>query len=207
MPVKLRMMPHTVPNSPTNGATEPTVARMFSRSDSRSISPATAAPIAVASRSRVPPLSIAVARGRAPPFGDARRQHARRRQLVVAVRLVEGVDVLGLPEFALEPRASRARVRPSRRQNDEDDRPGPDAGEQQPDHHHLHHPVGLEEQRDRRQRRGVGVEDGVHGVSSCRQQAPDRWSIQAARLAPRPARRRDQRRRHVRVGQQIARRA
>ena len=57
MPVKLRMIPHTVPNSPTNGATEPTVARMFNRSDSWSISLATAAPIAVASRSRVPPRS------------------------------------------------------------------------------------------------------------------------------------------------------
>ncbi|MCY1172744.1 hypothetical protein D9M73_128870 [compost metagenome] len=46
-----------MPNKPTNGATAPTVARMFNRSDSVSISLATAEPIAVASRSRVPSRS------------------------------------------------------------------------------------------------------------------------------------------------------
>ena len=56
--VKLRMMPHTVPNSPTNGATDPTVASTLSRSDSWSISLATADPIVVPSRSRVPSRSM-----------------------------------------------------------------------------------------------------------------------------------------------------
>ena len=51
------MIPHTVPNSPTNGATEPTVASTFSRSASRSISVATAEPMTRPSRSRVPSRS------------------------------------------------------------------------------------------------------------------------------------------------------
>ena len=38
MPWKAVMMPQTVPNSPTKGATEPTVARNRSRRSSRSIS-------------------------------------------------------------------------------------------------------------------------------------------------------------------------
>jgi hypothetical protein len=38
------MMPQTVPNSPTNGATDPIVASQFSRSASLSTSAATAAP-------------------------------------------------------------------------------------------------------------------------------------------------------------------
>jgi hypothetical protein len=57
MPVKLLMIPQTVPNSPTKGATEPTVARMLSRSERRSTSVATAAFIRLASRSRVPARS------------------------------------------------------------------------------------------------------------------------------------------------------
>ena len=62
MAVKLRMMPHTVPNRPTNGATEPTVARMLRRSPRRSSSAATAAFIRLASRSRVPARSTCAAR-------------------------------------------------------------------------------------------------------------------------------------------------
>ena len=58
MLVKLRMMPQTVPNRPTKGATAPIVARMLSRSPSRSISSAAVAPIVVASRSRVPSRSM-----------------------------------------------------------------------------------------------------------------------------------------------------
>ena len=73
MAVKLRMMPQTVPNRPTKGATEPTVARMFRRSHSRSSSAATAAFIR-----RRQPLAGAGAvddRGsrRAAPFVDGRR--------------------------------------------------------------------------------------------------------------------------------------
>ncbi len=58
MLVKLRMMPHTVPNSPTKGATEPTVARMLSRSDRRSTSAAVAVPSAAPRRWRVPSRSM-----------------------------------------------------------------------------------------------------------------------------------------------------
>ena len=58
MPVKLRMMPQTVPNSPTKGATAPTVASTFSRSDNRSISLAIDDDSTVESRERVASLSI-----------------------------------------------------------------------------------------------------------------------------------------------------
>ena len=55
---KLRMIPQTVPNKPTNGATDPVVARKFKRLDKRSVSAAIAASITVNSRSRVPARSI-----------------------------------------------------------------------------------------------------------------------------------------------------
>ena len=58
MAAKLRMMPHTVPNRPMNGATEPVVARKFRRLARRSVSAAIVASIAVASRSRVPARSM-----------------------------------------------------------------------------------------------------------------------------------------------------
>ncbi len=58
MAVKLRMIPQTVPNRPTNGAIDPTVARTLSRSAILSMAPATAEFIAVESRSRVPTGSM-----------------------------------------------------------------------------------------------------------------------------------------------------
>ena len=84
MPVKLRMMPQTVPNRPTNGATEPTVARMFSRSDSgRSRSPP--------SRPSPSPAARACRRGRSRCRAVERRhsvtpggEHPRDRQIAVA---------------------------------------------------------------------------------------------------------------------------
>ena len=57
MSLKLRMIPQTVPNRPTNGATEPTVARMLSRPARRSTSAVTALCSAADRRERVPSLS------------------------------------------------------------------------------------------------------------------------------------------------------
>ena len=62
IPVKLRMMPQTVPNRPTKGATAPTVASIFSRSDRRSTSLAMVDDNTVDSRDRVASLSIGVTR-------------------------------------------------------------------------------------------------------------------------------------------------
>ena len=54
MAAKLFMMPHTVPNSPTKGATEPTEARNTIQRSSRSISRCTVTVMARSSRSCVP---------------------------------------------------------------------------------------------------------------------------------------------------------
>src|SRR6478736_3652029 len=54
---KLFMIPQTVPNRPTNGATAPVVARKLSRSASESASSATCPSIASATRARVPSRS------------------------------------------------------------------------------------------------------------------------------------------------------
>ncbi len=52
---KLVMMPQTVPNRPTNGAVEPTVARNSSRRSSRSISRLMVTSITFSTRSWMPP--------------------------------------------------------------------------------------------------------------------------------------------------------
>ena len=52
MAEKLRMMPQTVPNSPTNGAVEPTEARNTIHRSSRSISRVTVTVMARSMRSR-----------------------------------------------------------------------------------------------------------------------------------------------------------
>ena len=103
-----RMMPQTVPNRPTNGATEPTVARMLRRSPRRSSSAATAAFIRLARRSRVPARSTTAAAGRAAPFVEPGGEDRGGRQLLRAALGVEGVDVVGRPEVALDrPRSAR----------------------------------------------------------------------------------------------------
>ena len=148
MSVKLRMIPQTVPNRPTKGATEPTVARMLSRAASRSVSAATAECMATARRERVPSRSTRLAGGRAAPFGDAGGEHlgARAARSCRAPR-----------RSCRYPRLSRNRARTGRSRGGsrrifaplaDDDRPGPDAGEEQADHHDLDDDVGLQEQGD-----------------------------------------------------------
>ena len=84
MAVKLRMIPQTVPNRPTNGATEPTVARMLRRAASLSISAVTAECMATASAgARALAVDLA-ARGRAAPFGDAGGEHLGAGQVALA---------------------------------------------------------------------------------------------------------------------------
>ena len=128
MSEKLRMIPQTVPNRPTNGATEPIVARMLRRAGDlvglrrhrrmqRDRQP----------RARALAIDPA-ARGRAAPFGDAGGEHLGGGMLLPPAHLVEGVDILGPPEVALEALAvagGAAQLQPLA----DDDRPGPDAGE------------------------------------------------------------------------------
>ena len=101
------------------------------------------------------------ARGGAPPFRDACAEHLGDRQRGIAFDPVERVDILGLPEITLEPLDLAARAAEPEEEA-EDDRPGPDAGEQQPGHHDLHHGIGVQEDGDRRQRGRIGVERQIH---------------------------------------------
>jgi hypothetical protein len=84
---------------------------------------------------------------RAPPLGDAGGEHPGRGQIAPSPRLVEAVDILGLPEVALEPVILPADA-PHLRPVAGDDRPGPDRGEQQQHHHDLHGQIGVQEEPD-----------------------------------------------------------
>jgi len=92
------------------------------------------------------------ASGGAPPFGQPGSEHLGGRQLRLAMRFIKAVHIVRLPKVGLErlgflvdPAQAEAVA--------EDDRPGPDAGEHQPDHHHLDDQIGLHEQGHRRQQR------------------------------------------------------
>ena len=126
MAVKARMMPHTVPNSPTNGATEPTVARMLRRSPRWSSSVATAAFMRLARRSRVPARSTTPPRGRAAPFVEPGGEDRGGGQLLGAADCVEAVDVARRPEVALIGLGLAVDAAQAQRVA-EDDRPGPHA--------------------------------------------------------------------------------
>ena len=134
------------------------------------------------------PVARAVAidhllRGRAPPFGDARRHHLGRGMLHLATGFVETVDILRLPEIRLELAAFLAGAAQADRKAD-DDRPGPDAGQQQAQHHPLHDDVGLKEQGQRGNGGGVGHRGDVwqvegHGWRSSPWQRRLKISVQA----------------------------
>src|SRR3546814_19179582 len=79
---------------------------------------------------------------------DAGPEHTRDRQRAILVQAVESIDIVGLPEIAFELLAGAAQAADAAAEAD-DDRPHPDAGEQQPEHDELHHPIGLDEQGDR----------------------------------------------------------
>ena len=89
-----------------------------------------------------------VAGRRAAPLGDAGAEHLGTRQRLLAALLDEAVDIVGLPEVALEGGIALADAADPQRMGD-DDRPGPDAGEDEPGHHRLDDDVGPQEQGDR----------------------------------------------------------
>ena len=101
-------MPSTVPNRPTKGATEPTVARMLRLRGE----PVGLRRHRAVHRDREPGAGAVLvellAGGRAAPFGDAGGEHLGDGQVAPAAALVEGVDILGFPEVALEAGHSRA---------------------------------------------------------------------------------------------------
>ena len=101
MAVKARMIPHTVPNSPTKGATEPTVARMFRRSPRWSSSLATAAFMRLARRSRVP------ARSTTPPRVE-RRHSSSPAPSTAAVGIFSAPRILWKPSMSLAAQKSRS---------------------------------------------------------------------------------------------------
>ena len=134
---KLVMMPHTVPNRPTNGAMEPTVARNSRRRSSCSISRLMVTSITFSTRIWMPPMRADVALHRALPLahgGNEQRRHGEGAPVRQAG--VELVQRLARPEHLLEavglaPRAAE------REQLLDDDGPGPDRGQQQSDHDEL----------------------------------------------------------------------
>ncbi len=138
-------MPSTVPNRPTKGATEPTVARMFSFAASRSVSAADRAVHGDREPGAGAVLVQMLAVGGAPPFGNSGGEDPGGGKIAPPARLVEAVDVPGFPEVALEPvvlAIDPAHLRPVAG----DDRPGPDRGEQQQHHDDLHGQIGMQEQ-------------------------------------------------------------
>jgi hypothetical protein len=119
------MMPHTVPNRPTKGATEPTVARKFSRSASASprrhrACPSPGEPLARA-------LAVDLARPENGAIRPARLPRGRASRLPFSFWNASSrarpefgsIVALALDAAHLDPEA-------------DDDRPDPDAGEHQP---------------------------------------------------------------------------
>src|SRR3990167_2371409 len=144
---KLFMIPQTVPNSPTKGATEPVVARKLSLSASSSASSATRLSIAPAIRWPAP--------GRAFPFLEPGLCHARCRNGFAPAPAGQAVEILCLPEIVLE--LPLRAFQPSNPQRERyDDHPHPDAGQDQPGHDRLDHHVGLHEQLERIEPRRCG---------------------------------------------------
>jgi hypothetical protein len=149
MAVKLRMIPQTVPNRPTKGR---------HRADRGEDVKANRELVDLLRQRRMHDegeagsgaLAVdALAAGRAAPFGDPGGEHLGARDIGLAPGLVEAVDIVRLPEIALE--GLRAQRRPAQLQGvADDDRPRPDAGQEQADDDRLDDEVRLQEQSERR---------------------------------------------------------
>jgi hypothetical protein len=121
--------------------------------------------------------------GRVPQFLQAGRGHARRGRFVPPA-VEHRLGVLSLEELALERLAAARHLAHSEREAD-DDRPGPHARQDQPDHDRLDNDVGVEEQLDRVEPigRGGGVLDGGEEVD---RHAAVLSSISVAKAARQP---------------------
>src|SRR6266576_1431813 len=126
---KLDMMPQTVPNRPTNGPAEPTVASTRSRRSSRSISRAIETFVTFSHRRDEP-----------------RRHRLRRLGREGAIKLL---DRLPGPACLLEAIHGALGARIQEHLVD-GDRPDPDRTGEQSQHDRFHNPMGLQEQRDQR---------------------------------------------------------
>ena len=124
-----------------------------------------------------------LAAGRMAPFRHRARQNLCDRQLVLGARLDEAVNVLGLPELAFEFLRLAADAAHAHDEGD-DDRPGPDAGQDKADNHGFDYDIGLQKQPDRRKtgggHRGGGEERKGGQISAlpkdrCRPLAPHIW--------------------------------
>ncbi len=140
-------MPTTVPNRPMKGAAEPMVARKPSRPSSRSISRVSARSIALSMRVCRPSGDLA-------PFSKlffhSRMAATKIEPMPVVLRsasvLVELLERLAGPERPARSGLSALRHAGVGDKLVDDDRPGPDRGAEQADHHQLDDPSGLREQ-------------------------------------------------------------
>ena len=145
------MMPQTVPSRPMNGPAEPTVASTRRWRSSRSISRAMVTSITFSMRICRPPIARLVPsnerfHSRIAATNSAAHRMRRTRRL----RAVKLFERMAGPEGLLElvHRALGAAVEQGLVDHD---RPDPDRGEQQPDHHGLHDEVRRHEQAEQRQ--------------------------------------------------------
>ena len=164
------MMPQTVPNSPTKGPAEPTVASTSRRRSSRSISRVMVTSITLSIRCLQAGEGPRLALEAALPFAHRRDEQRRHRMRGLGrKRAIKLFQRLSGPEGLLETVHGALGAREQQEFVDRD-RPDPDRAGQQADHHGLHDPMRLQEQAqdrkigcDRQSRlRYVGW---VHGMS------------------------------------------
>ena len=161
MPMKLFMMPQTVPNRPTNGEVAPMVASIampwrMERASARTISAKREA-----ARSLMP-SSLALSADK-PHFLHRGRAAATTAHAVGA----PSANCASASDRASAIRASAARKPPPRARQlerlGEEDRPGHQRGEGQADHHRLDQDIGRQEHRPRRQLARLSPGDGLIG--------------------------------------------
>ena len=151
--LKLRMMPQTVPNSPMNGAAEPSVARNGSRYSSNRNCSAQRQP----HRALDAVAALGEGLGNVPSCGhafiDSGGDHRTRRLAGIGTEVLAdqflGAAGAGCP---IDPGACRVAGGAQPQPLVDDDRPAPYRAEQQQQQqqHRLHHDVGMREQPDHR---------------------------------------------------------
>ena len=95
--------------------------------------------------------------GRTAPFLDSGGQYLGAGQVGLAMFIKKLIDILGLGKRPLEPVGFARDLRDVHAKAD-DDRPCPDAGQQQPDHHRLDDDIGFQKQHEGRETAGCRSE-------------------------------------------------
>ena len=149
MPAKLRMIPHTVPNRPMNGAAEPSVARNGRRASRRRNSAFSTSRIARSIRSRRSPAVSGA--GHAAAVLSAQPADSTRAGRVAGLGLARCGHQFGRRMRGSGPRLMALRRPADRREPPQlvdDHRPAPHRGGEQQQQHALDDDVGMQEQAD-----------------------------------------------------------